>query len=62
MKKSQKKDAPKPFGLAFLDPVPASELAKVNGGKHHKKQKHGPVYTTMAISMPTVVGGQADNF
>jgi hypothetical protein len=58
--KNTKKDAPKPFGLAFLTEVPASELAKVNGGKHHHKKP--PVMHTMAISMPTVVGGQADNF
>ena len=46
---SQKKSSDKkPFGLSFLTEVPASELAKLNGGR----RRHGPVVTTMHVSMP----------
>ena len=55
----------KPFGLEFLTEV---DQTKINGG-HPKKPKPikpgkpgGPIYTTMAISMPTAQYPNGDSF
>ena len=51
----------KPFGLEMLVEVKdAAALMQVNGGSHHKK-KHGPILTTMHVSMPQPAFPQGDN-
>ena len=52
-----KKSTSKPFGLSFLTEVPANELVKINGGRRH----HGPVFTTMHVSMPQPAFPSGDN-
>jgi hypothetical protein len=57
----------KPFGLEFLTEV---DQTKVNGGARKKPKpikpgkpgSGGPIYTTMAISMPSAAYPQGDNF
>jgi hypothetical protein len=54
------KTSPKPFGLAFLEEVPMSQLKKLNGGRHHKKHV-GPTLTTEHVSMPQPAFPQGDH-
>ncbi|MEZ0229233.1 MAG: hypothetical protein ACAI25_11460 [Planctomycetota bacterium] len=56
----------KPFGLEFLSEV---DQKQVNGGRRRKpKPGHkpgnpgGPIYTTMAFSMPSAQHPQGDSF
>ena len=55
----------KPFGLEFLTEV---EQKNVNGGAHKKKHPTkptnpgGPIFHTMAISMPSAAHPQGDSF
>jgi hypothetical protein len=56
----------KPFGLTFLTEVPATELAKINGGRHRKHHPTGGgtgggVFTTMHVSLPQPAFPQGDN-
>jgi hypothetical protein len=55
----------KPFGLELLSDVDQQQL---NGGRHKKPKPGkpgkpgGPIYTTMAFSMPSAQHPQGDTF
>jgi hypothetical protein len=64
------KTTSRPFGLDHLVPIPSSELAKINGGRHRRHHPNpgggsgsgGGVLHTMALSLPSAQFPNGDSF